>query len=150
MHYKAPFYSVGKAIYSALSNMDIEWFDSSASADDVEEFFKEQSQYSYGILGTSTADAIPNKDTVIWECSTMLEIYSNYKGRKVITKNLEDLLNYLSSQDGWDAIQRELNDEGYVLIAITVGSLSVNMPMFGDYGVWQSGTTSVQLKIQQV
>ena len=150
MIYKAPFYSVGKAIYNALSNMDIEWFDSSATPDDVAEFFKNQSEYNYGVLGTSTADAIPNKDTVIWECSTMVEIYSNYKGRKVISKCLEDLLNYLSSQDGWDAIQRELNDDGYVLIGIVVGGLTINMPMYGDYGIWQSGTTNIRLKIQQV
>lgn len=149
MIYKAPFYSVGKVIYKALSEMSIDWFDSSASPSDVEEFFKDQSEYSYGILGTSTADCFPNKDTAIWECSTMVEIYSNYKGRKVIGLLFEELLNHLCSQECWDAIQKGLNDEGYTLIDIKIGAMSVNMPMYGEYGIWQSGTTSIQLNIQQ-
>lgn len=150
MMYKAPFYYVGKALYSALSNMDIEWFDSSASVDDIESYFKNQSEYTYGILGTSTADCVANKDTIIWDCSTMLEIYSNYKGRKVISIAIGDLLNYLCSTNGWNALQTSLNSNGYTLISINVGAMSVNMPIYGDYGIWQSGTTTINLKIQQI
>lgn len=86
-------------------------------------------------------------DMASWNMSLQLEIYSNYKGRKVIAEKLEALLNYLSGDTGWDALQKELYADGYQLISIKVGSLRTNLPVYSDTGVWQNGGTTLILEL---
>ena len=73
----------------------------------------------------------------------------NYKGKKVITKTLEALLNYFCSE-GYDKLQEVFYAEGFVMTALSVGSLVVNAPMYSDIGVWQSGGTRVTFKLTQL
>lgn len=151
MIYKTPFYAVSKALYATLKTpTGLEWFDSSVPIDEVENYFKNQSEFAYGVFTTATADALANKDAVVWDSTLGIEIYSNYKGRKVIAKKLEALLNYLSTESGIHAVADVLAAEGYGLISITVGSLNVNLPLVGDTGIWQSGSTNLIFRIQQL
>lgn len=151
MIFRAPFYAVTKAVYSALKAMPdgLEWFDSSVPIPEIEDFFKAQPEFAYGIFGASTADCMPNKDIAVWQCSLNLDIYSNYKGRKAISIQLEKLLNYFSTQEGWDAIQTALGAEGFSMIDIRVGALSINPPIYAELGVWQSGSTQLNFRVQQ-
>ena len=142
---------MGKALYTALSKAgSLEWFDSSVPIDEIEEYFKKQDEFAYGILGAATADCIPNKDMIIWKITTDLEIYSNYKGRKVIALKLEELLNYISSQGGWDAMQNVLKGEGFIIGTVTVEGMRVNLPVYSDKGIWQSGSAGVTLTVNQL
>ena len=152
MIYKAPFYAVNKAIYYALSNSDIglEWFDSGVPIEEVEDYFKNRSEFAYGVFTTATSDTVSNKDAVIWDSTLGIEIYSNYKGRKVIAQKLEALLNFLSNNDGWQKLSQALYNEGFALISVTVGNLTVNMPINDNTGIWQSGSTNLTLKLQQL
>lgn len=153
MIYKAPFFAVSKAVYSGLSTattIGLQWFDASVPIKEVEAQFKGQTEFAYGIFGTSSADCLPNKDMAIWECSLRLEIYSNYKGRKVISQKLEALLNYFSSDAGWQKLQSVFTAQGYQLLSMNVGTLIVNPPLYTDIGVWQSGTTEITFKINQL
>ena len=154
MIYKTPFTAISKAVYSALSdaNNDIglSWFDSAVPINEIDNYFKTQAEFAYGIFGTADADCTPNKDTAIWDSSLQLDVYSNYKGRKVVAEKLEAVLNYLSSDEGTAAIQAALNDEGFALISMTVGALRINLPIYGDNGVWQSGGTNVVFRVNQL
>ncbi|MBQ1576704.1 MAG: hypothetical protein IIZ83_07065 [Oscillospiraceae bacterium] len=154
MIYKAPFTAIITALYGAISPEEcpigIDWFDSAAPIEEIESLFRDQAEFAYGIFGTSDADCTPNKDSAIWEASLRLEIYSNYKGRKVVADKLEALLNYLSSDAGYQAIQTGLNDHGFALVSIRVGGLRVNLPIFSENGVWQSGSTDVVFKLNQL
>ena len=138
------------ALYKVLSkNSDIKWFDSGATIEEIADFYKNQAEFAYGIIGAADADCDANKDTVVWEMSLDLEIYSNYKGRKVITQKLNDLLNQFCDSTQFTAINEVLNETGFVLIKLTVGSLRVNLPVFSDNGIWQSGGTTLRLTIGQ-
>ena len=77
-----------------------------------------------------------------------LEVYSNYKGKKVVAKTLESLLNYFCS-DGYYKLQEVFAGEGFALTSLSVGSLVVNAPMYSDIGVWQSGGTRLTFKLTQ-
>lgn len=151
MIYKAPFYAMQKAVYSALSqsNIDLQWFDSAVPIEEIAELHKKQAEFAYGIMGAQDADCDSNKDTAFWNASIRLDIYSNYKGKKVITKTLEALLNYFCSE-GYDKLQEVFYAEGFVMTALSVGSLVVNAPMYSDIGVWQSGGTRVTFKLTQL
>lgn len=152
MTYKAPFYSVKKALYAALSNSDIgiEWFDASVPIEEIEQQFKEQEEFAYGIFGASNADCESIKDTIIWNMNINLQIYSNYSGSKVISQKLEELLNFFCSDAGWESMQNVLTPEEFKLLSISCGALSVNMPIYSDVGVWQSGSTNVTFKVNQI
>ena len=154
MNYKAPFTAISTALYGALSDEDcpigIDWFDSAVPIEEIESLFRDQTEFAYGVFGTSDADCTPNKDSVIWDASMQLEIYSNYKGRKVIADKLEALLNFLSSQEGYNAIQSNLLSHRFSLVSISVGGLRVNFPIYSENGVWQSGSTNVVFKVNQM
>ena len=154
MIYKTPFTAISKAVYSALSDANngigLSWFDSAVPINEIDNYFKTQAEFAYGIFGAADADCTPNKDTAIWDSSLQLDVYSNYKGRKVVAEKLEAVLNYLSSDEGTAAIQAALNDEGFALISMTVGALRINLPIYGDNGVWQSGGTNVVFRVNQL
>ena len=154
MIYKAPFTAISTAFYGAVSAEDcpigIDWFDSSVPIEEIESLFRDQAEFAYGIFGASDADCTPNKGFAIWDASLRLEIYSNYKGRKVVADKLEALLNYLSSDIGYQAIQTGLNAHGFALVSIRVGGLRVNLPIYSENGVWQSGSTDVVFKLNQL
>lgn len=152
MTYKTPFYAISKALYKALkdSPVGLEWFDSSVPIYEIEEFFKEQAEFSYGVFTTARADTLDYKDSIVWDSTLGCEIYSNYKGRKIIAQKLEALLNYLSDTEGWQKLSEAFDEEGFGLISITVGAMTVDMPMVTDAGVWQSGSTEISFRIQQI
>ncbi len=153
MIYKAPFTAISTALYSALSSnscpVGLEWFDSSVPIDEIENLFKSQAEFSYGIFGASAADCTDNKTTAVWDATLSVEIYSNYKGRKIVADKLEALLNYLCN-DGYDAIQTSLNTSGFALVNIKVGALRVNLPIYSDNGVWQSGSADISFRLNQL
>ena len=79
-----------------------------------------------------------------------MEVYSNYKGRKRIAERLETLLNFLSSQEGWDTLQAILHANGFHLWRVTVNNMRINLPVYSEKGIWQSGAASVVLEIAQL
>ena len=151
MIYKAPFYAMQKAVYAALSQSDsgLQWYDSAVPIEEIAELHKNQAEFAYGIMGAQDADCDTNKDTAFWNASIRLDVYSNYKGKKVVTKTLETLLNYFCSA-GYDKLQEVFFAEGFVMTSVTVGTLVVNAPMYSDIGVWQSGGTRVTFKLTQL
>ena len=154
MIYKVPFVAISKAVYAVLSDAEngigLEWFDSAVPINEIDDYFKSQAEFAYGIFGAADADCTPNKTAAVWDSTLQLEIYSNYKGRKVIAEKLEAVLNYLSSEDGKNAIQAALNAEGFALVCMTVNALRVNLPIYSDSGVWQSGSTNISFKVNQL
>lgn len=151
MMYKAPFYAVQKAVYAALQKSDIglEWFDAAVPIEEIAELHKKQAEFAYGIIGAQTADCTNNKDLTTWDANIRLNIYSNYKGKREIAVSLEKLLNYFNG-DGWDELQKSFKADGYVMIAMTVGALAINTPMYSDIGIWQSGGTQVTFRLNQI
>ena len=77
-----------------------------------------------------------------------VEIYSNYKGRKVVAEKLEELVNYLCSELAQQRIQQSLVPHFY-LISVTFGRIRINQPIYGDTGVWQSGGMTLTFKVGQ-
>ena len=67
-----------------------------------------------------------------------------------MAQKLEAVLNYLSSDTGFAALSKALSTEGYVLVSLTVGALHINLPMYGNNGVWQSGATGLSFKLHQL
>ena len=154
MIFKTPFTAISKAVYSVLmdeeNGIGLEWFDSAVPINEIDDYFKAQAEFAYGIFGAADADCVSNKTVAIWDSSLQMEIYSNYKGRKIIAEKLEALMNFLSSEDGKKSLQAELNKEGFALISMTVGVLRVNLPVYSDTGVWQSGSVNVVFKVHQL
>lgn len=153
MIYKAPFMEITSALYSVLvekGNSEINWFDSAVPITEIDAYFKRQAEFAYGIFGASEADCVSNKTTVIWDCSLQLEIYSNYKGRKVVAEQLNALMTFLSSKAGTVALQTALNKEGFALISMQFRPLRVNLPIYSDNGVWQSGSVNVTFRVGQL
>ena len=153
MIYKAPFTAIAKSLYGVLSSnscdVGLEWFDSAVPINEIDDYFKAQNEFAYGVFGAANADCSANKTEAIWDGSLQLEIYSNYKGRKIIAAKLEALLNYLCGS-GYNNLQAALNTEGYVLLEFTVGDMRVNLPTYSNNGVWQSGSMNISFRVHQL
>ena len=153
MIYKAPFKAITTALYSVLTStgcdVGLAWFDSAIPMNEIYDNFKGQVEFAYGEFGASDADPIKNKTEIVWDANLDLMIYSNYRGRKVIAEMLENLLNYLSD-DGYDALEEALKLEGFALIELMIKPMRINLPTYSDYGVWQSGSTSITFRIHQL
>lgn len=152
MVYVSPFAATMTALNGALNNSEIgiEWFDSAVPMMEIKNHFKAQERFEYGIFGEMDADCSDNKDTALWTVSINLEIYSNYNGRKNITLILEKLLNYLSQKDkGWNALAKILAENGFNLVSITAGAMHINLPIYSDIGVWQSGEMRITFTLSQ-
>lgn len=149
--YKVPFSAITKALYYTLSNgpIGLEWFDASVPFDEIEEHFKQQDVFAYGIFGQSTADCTAPDDLKVWTSNITIEIYSNYRGRKMVAEKLEALMNYLSGE-GWNVLCEQFAQNGFTLGSVAVGSLNINLPIYSEIGVWQSGTTDLIFKITQI
>ena len=82
MAYKVPFFAVQSALYKVLSGADatLSWFDAGATIEEIEGFYRGRQAFAYGIMGAADADALPNKDTIVWNARLDLEVYSNYQG----------------------------------------------------------------------
>lgn len=150
MIYTSPFVATSKALYAALnSSLGIEWFDSAVPMAEITDHFKNQERFEYGVFGESDADCADNKDTAVWTSTMNLEIYSNYRGRKRIAETLEKLLNYLSSDEGWKKLAASFVANGFTLVSIKVGRLHINLPIYSDIGIWQSGETQIEFILNQ-
>lgn len=149
MIYKLPFTSMTRALYKTLSAKgELEWFDCSVPVMAIEQHFQNRNKFEYGIMGASNITSDANKDSVIWRGTIGLEVYSNYRGRKKIAERLEQLLNYLA-KDGFILLQQNLRNDGYRLVSISFGDFSINMPIFGENGIWQSGVTNLTFILEQ-
>ena len=60
MIYKVPFVAISKAVYAVLSDTNnhigLEWFDSAVPIYEIEDYFKSQAEFAYGIFGAADAD----------------------------------------------------------------------------------------------
>lgn len=149
MIYKLPFTAISRALMKALTEEgNIEWFDCAVPIEEIEQYFQNRSEFEYGIIGAASITSDPNKDTVIWKGSVGLEIYSNYKGRKKIAARLEELLNHLS-QNGFIILSEQFRACGYNLIRLSIGDMSINTPIYGNFAVWQSGVTDITFVLEQ-
>lgn len=152
MLYNAPFYAVTKALYYTVSNSNInlELFDSATPIYEIEDYFKNQEVFSYAVMCSSSCDANNEKDSIVWNMSLDIEIYSNYKGRKIISEKLENLLNYLSSDEGWQIMQNKLIDDKFQLLKIVANNINIGLPIFSDNGIWQNGKITFNFTVEQI
>lgn len=152
MYYKVPFHDATEALKATLeacSALNLTWFDGDTPPETVNTYFKQQTEFSYGIFSESDADLVDNKSVALWDFWLDLEIYSNYKGRKVVAQKLETLLNYLSSEVGFADLCQRLSNKGYNLLSVEMGKLHISLPIRGDYGVWQNGSIPLVLHLEQ-
>ena len=81
-----------------------------------------------------------HEDRPVWTMSINLQIYSNYRGRKDVAQKLETTFCRLVSPDGREALNTSLNTDGFNLVDLTVGAVSISLPIVGDAGEWQNGS----------
>jgi len=152
MEIKVPLYAATMAIYQALHGAGaagLEWYEGGTDIDEIENNFKNQATFCYGILGAADVDQ-NDKVEDIWDYNIQLEIYSNYPGRKEVAQKLQELMAALCTLNVWDAIDNALAPEGFKMIKMSIGPHRLNLPIRGDNGVWQSGSLNVTMKLNQI
>ena len=146
-----PLYQAIMALYHALKEgtaAGLQWFDGGASNEEIEADFRNQSSFSYGIIGAAEADQVDGVED-IWEVNIQLEIYSNYSGRKIIAQKLQELQTYFCQITTWDAMESKLLAESFRMISMSIGPHRINQPIFSDAGNWQNGSVDLTLKLNQ-
>lgn len=149
---KVPLYAATMAIYQALSSTGaagLEWYEGGTDIEEIENNFKTQAVFGYGILGAADADQ-NDKVEDVWDYNIQLEIYSNYPGRKEVAQKLQELMAALCTENVWDAIENALAPEGFKMIKMSIGPHRLNLPIRGDNGIWQSGNLNVTMKLNQI
>nr|DAG49973.1 MAG TPA: hypothetical protein [Bacteriophage sp.] len=152
MVYNAPFTAVTKALYETLrdaSDVGIVWFDSAVPIEEIQQLHKDQERFTYGIFGAADADCADSTDTALWTVTMNLEVYSNYRGRKVIADTLNKLLNYLSGP-AWEPLQKSFYAGDYNLVSVSLGTMHIYNPIYSDIGIWQSGEVQITFTLNQI
>lgn len=150
MTYKLPFSAISKALYATLNGQGLEWFDSAVPIAEIEDYFRSQAEFAYGILGAADMDARDTKTGPVWTMAINLQIYSNYRGRKDVAQKLEATFCRLVSTDGREALNASLNTDGFTLVDLTVGAVSISLPIVGDAGEWQNGSIDLKIRVGQI
>lgn len=150
MMYKLPFTAISKALYATLNGQGLEWFDSAVPITEIEDYFRSQAEFAYGILGAADMDARDTKTGPVWTMTINLQIYSNYRGRKDVAEKLESTFCRLASQEGRAALNKSLNDDGFNLVDLTIGAVSISLPIVGDAGEWQNGSINLKIRVGQL
>lgn len=150
MTYKLPFSAISKALYATLNGQGLEWFDSAVPITEIEDYFRSQTEFAYGILGAADMDARDTKTGPVWTMTINLQIYSNYRGRKDVAEKMEALFNRLASGSGKFAMNSSLNADGFTLVDLTVGAVSISLPIVGDAGEWQNGSIDLKIRVGQL
>lgn len=149
---KVPLYPATMALYKALSSVracGLDWYEGGTDIDEIEDDFKNQDSFCYGILGAADADQNDKVDD-IWDYNIQLEIYSNYPGRKIVAQKLQELLKALCMPEVWEVMDEALAPEGFTTIKMDAGPYRLNLPIRGEKGNWQSGSVSLTIKINQI
>lgn len=150
MTYKLPFTAISKALYATLNGQGLEWFDSAVPISEIEDYFRSQAEFAYGILGAADMDARDTKTGPVWEMAINLQIYSNYRGRKDVAEKLEATFCRLVSPDGREALNASLNTDSFTLVNLTIGAVSISLPIVGDAGEWQNGSINLKIRVGQL
>ena len=150
MTYKLPFTAISKALYATLNWQGLEWFDSAVPITEIDDYFRSQAEFAYGILGAADMDARDTKTGPVWTMTINLQIYSNYRGRKDVAEKLEATFCRLVSTDGREALNASLNTDGFSLVDMTVGTVSISLPIVGDAGEWQNGSVNLKIRVGQL
>lgn len=154
---KVPLYPATKALYQTLQHggvlnggaCGLEWYEGGSDIEEIEDDFKGQATFCYGILGVAEADQ-NDRDNDIWDYSIQLEIYSNYPGRKIVAQKLQELMVFLSQPSTWQQLDEILLPEGFTTISMSIGPHRLNPAIRGENGNWQSGSVNVTIKLNQV
>lgn len=150
MTYKLPFTAISKALYATLNGQGLEWFDSAVPIAEIEDYFRSQAEFAYGILGAADMDARDTKTGPVWTMTINLQIYSNYRGRKDVAQKLEATFCRLVSSDGRAALNASLNADSFTLVDLTIGAVSISLPIVGDAGEWQNGSINLKIRVGQL
>lgn len=150
MTYKLPFTAISKALYTTLNGQGLEWFDSAVPITEIEDYFRSQAEFAYGILGAADMDARDTKTGPVWTMTINLQIYSNYRGRKDVAEKLEATFCRLVSSDGRAALNASLNADSFTLVDLTIGAVSISLPIVGDAGEWQNGSINLKIRVGQL
>lgn len=150
MTYKLPFTAISKALYATLNGQGVEWFDSAVPITEIEDYFRSQAEFAYGILGAADMDARDTKTGPVWTMTINLQIYSNYRGRKDVAEKLEATFCRLVSSDGRAALNASLNADSFTLVNLTIGAVSISLPIVGDAGEWQNGSINLKIRVGQL
>ena len=150
MTYKLPFTAISKALYATLNGQGLEWFDSAVPISEIEDYFRSQAEFAYGILGAADMDARDTKTGPVWTMTINLQIYSNYRGRKDVSEKLEATFCCLASPEGRTALNSSLNTDGFTLVDLTIGAVSISLPIVGDAGEWQNGSINLKIRVGQL
>lgn len=150
MTYKLPFSAISKALYATLNGQGLEWFDSAVPITEIEDYFRSQAEFAYGILGAADMDARDTKTGPVWTMTINLQVYSNYRGRKDVAQKLEATFCRLVSPNGRAALNASLNTEGFTLVDLTIGAVSISLPIVGDSGEWQNGNINLKIRVGQL
>lgn len=149
---KLPLYPATMALYQTLKNSGacgIGWYEGGEDIDEIESGFRDQTAICYGILGAANADQ-NDKDDDIWDYNILIEIYSNYPGRKIVAQKQQELLTFLCQASTWESLDALLKPEGFVTISMSIGPYQINPAIRGDNGNWQSGGVNVTIKLNKI
>lgn len=93
------------------------------------------------IGGITAVPQVTKNDAVIWETTITIDVYSNYRGKKVINGMVDDIVTVLSGA--------ELECNGYDVLMRNVDIVEVRAEDFVDDHIWQHGIVRFVFRVSQ-
>lgn len=94
------------------------------------------------IIGPITAvPQTTKKDTVMWDTTITIDLYSSYRGKKEVNEMINDVACVLTCAD--------LNLDNYHFLNGAVEMVEVRAEDWNDDAIWQHGSVRINFKVEQ-
>lgn len=152
MVFKPPFYEFQSEIYSLFTKadeMNFSIYDSGLSIQEILNDLKNMSSVKYGIIADVTGSQASAKvDSIIWQMSVRIELFSNYKGRKPIAEMINTITAVATQYI--DAFSANLISKGYQVVRMSVGESAIGSAIGDGSLVWQNGYITLNYFLAQL
>lgn len=150
--YLPPLIPFQSELYKLLSDpdeVDFVVYDSSITADDIYSKYRNMDAVKFGIIADITCNQTHAKtDAIIWQMTTRIELFSNYRGRLRIAEMIQAIGNAVTRTE--QAFSANLVEQGYAVVRVDVGEATIGSAYYDGALTWQNGYITINYWLSQL
>lgn len=150
--YLPPIIPFQSELYKLLSDpdeVDFTVYDSSITADDIYSKYRNMDSIQFGIIADlSCAQTHAKADAIIWQMTTRIELFSNYRGRLKIAEMIQSIGNAVTRTE--QAFSANLSEKGYAVVRLDIGEATIGSSYYDGALTWQNGYIILTYWLSQI
>ena len=150
--YLPPLIPFQSELYKLLSDpdeVDFVVYDSSITAEDIYLKYRDMDSVKFGVIADlSCSQTHAKADAIIWQMTTRIELFSNYRGRLRIAEMIQAIGNAVTRTE--QAFSSNLAEKGYAVVRLDVGEAVIGSALYDGALTWQNGYITLHYWLSQL